>query len=89
MFGFLEFFDILTNFFLFGLFRRGVVTGPGTIYETNGNVRNLGDNESLSLRTEVNKYMQLITTLLDYLGLTRMVQNYVDFVSNLQLPKLF
>ena len=60
-----------------------------TIYETNGNVLNLGDNESLSLRTEANKYMQLITTLLDYLGLTRMVQNYVDFVSNLQLPKLF
>jgi hypothetical protein len=71
------------------LFRKGVVTGPGTIYETNGNVRHLNNNESLSIKAESGKIMGLITSFIDYIGLSKFVQNYVDFVSNLSLPKLF
>jgi hypothetical protein len=74
---------------LFFLSRKGVVTGPGTIYETNGNVRHLNSNESLSLKAESGKIMELISNFLDYLGLNKFVQKYVDFVNNLSLPKLF
>ncbi len=64
------------------------MTGPGTIYETNGNVRYLGDNQSLAVRSQGNKYMELVTTLLNYLGWSNFLQKYTDFVSNFQLPKL-
>jgi hypothetical protein len=65
------------------------VTGPGTIVETNGNIRQLRNNEGLAIRTQANKYMELISTIIDYLGLGSFFQKYVDFVANLQLPKLF
>ncbi len=40
-------------------------------------------------RTEENRYMQLISSLLDYLGLNGVLQKYADFVSNLSLAKFF
>ena len=72
-----------------GRFRRGVITGPGKITQTNGNSRVLEDSETIQFRnSNSNKYLDLINTLLQYLGLENFFQKYRTFYDNFIWPNL-
>ena len=72
-----------------GKFRRGVITGPGTITQTNGNSRVLEDSQTIQFRnSNSNKYLDLINTLLQYLGLEDFFQKYRTFYDNFIWPNL-
>ena len=72
-----------------GGFRRGVISGPGTITETNGNTRIIGDSESIQFRnSNSNKYLELINSLVIYLGLENFFEKYRTFYDNFVRPNL-
>ena len=71
-----------------GQFRRGVITGPGTITQTNGNRRVLEDSETIQFRNSPNKYLDLINTIIQYLGLENFFQKYRTFYDNFIWPNL-
>ena len=72
-----------------GMFRRGVITGPGTITQTNGNRRVLEDSETIQFRNSTsNKYLDLISTLMQFLGLENFFQKYRTFYNNFIWPYL-
>ena len=62
----------------------------GTITETNGKVRHLEDSESIQFRNNdySNKYLDLITTILQYLGLQNFFEKYRTFYNNFIWPNL-
>ena len=71
-----------------GGFRRGVIVGPGTIYEVNGNIRFVQDNESIEFRNASNKYLDLIQTVIEFLGLGDFLQKYRTFYNDFIWPNL-
>ena len=71
-----------------GNFRKGVITGPGTIYETNGNIRFLQVDQGIEFRNASNKYMDLIYTIVSFLGLDKFLEKYRNFYRNIILPNI-
>jgi hypothetical protein len=75
-----------------GGFRAGVVVGPGAVYETNGNIRFLQHDQTIQFRSQANKYIQLVRSLTDYIGLSdrisKFLQKYFDFYNDYLLPTL-
>ena len=63
-----------------GGFRNGVVTGPGTIFEVNGNIRFVKDSETITFRNSGNKYVKLINDIVDFLGMRNFVDNIIRFL---------
>jgi len=72
-----------------GGFLKGVVAGPGTVYETNGNIRFVEQDETIEFRSQANKYLKLLKTISDYLGISEFFQKYFDLYNNVILPKIY
>ena len=72
-----------------GGFTRGVITGPGTVSETNGRVRRVGQSEGIQFRdNNHNKYSKLVSTISTYLGLDSFFEKYRTFYNNFIWPNL-
>ena len=62
--------------------------GPGTVFETNGNIRQLEQEQTIEFRSQANKYTELLRTVAEFLGLDMFLQRYLDFYNEILLPKV-
>ena len=62
--------------------------GPGTVFETNGNIRFLEEEQTIEFRSQGNKYLELMRTVAEFLGLDMFLQRYLDFYNEILLPKV-